>query len=602
MKKFILYTCSSLLLLTAACTDPFEGQNFVTPTDIENEMTCTTLLENRSEDFSLWIELLKYADYYNGLKDSEISATVFAPTNEAMERFLDLKGVNEVKALDRNYARSVAQNHIIDGLKLNSENFVNLAVDKQYLTVQTLFQSYLKPTFGRIITDVDDEERTGEVIEEETLFLNNQAAVQARDSGGIHFVEAANAMIYYMDDVIQPLTETMVDKMEQLGDCSIFAAACRACGYDRTVSRVRDTIKVIGGGSTIYTYHFTAFAPSDEAMNRAGIHSVAELEQNCKQLHPEAGDSALYRYVVYHFLDQSYTRDEFCSFDAEDEILIYDTSLKGEVVTCQNDLSAGRPLLNEQARFIRSDIEARNGYIHKMDYYLPVWAPDPVTIKWDFCNSADIISMVNAYGANKSLGMLYSSALTNKEYNVDLSEEQRDGKLGEATSFTCQINAGKASHTQYRAVGFRKCKYVSTKNKTENSYGAYLNNLLILNLGYAGWIEFVTPTVIKGRYKVTLHYASDLTMKAFHAAGSLTKFQFDPASGNSDYTKNGFVFKGMPTTAFTYGCGDLELFPEIEFPSSGTHTFRATMLDINAKTNGSYHQMWDYLLFTPIEN
>ncbi len=122
----------------------------------------------------------------------------------------------------------------------------------------------------------------------------------------------------------------------------------------------------------------------------------------------------------------------------------------------------------------------------------------------------------------------------------------------------------------------------------------------MLNLGYAGWIEFTTPTVIKGRYKVTLHYASDLTMKSFHAAGSLTKFQFDAEDGRGDYTKNGFVFKGMPTTGFTYGCGDLELFNDIEFESSGTHTFKATMLDINAKTNGSYHQMWDYLLFTPI--
>ena len=43
------------------------------------------------------------------------------------------------------------------------------------------------------------------------------------------------------------------------------------------------------------------------------------------------------------------------------------------------------------------------------------------------------------------------------------------------------------------------------------------------------------------------------------------------------------------------------LFDNLTFDASGIHTLKATMLDINAKTNGSYHQLWDYILFTPIE-
>ncbi|MBO5663913.1 MAG: DUF5108 domain-containing protein, partial [Bacteroidales bacterium] len=35
--------------------------------------------------------------------------------------------------------------------------------------------------------------------------------------------------------------------------------------------------------------------------------------------------------------------------------------------------------------------------------------------------------------------------------------------------------------------------------------------------------------------------------------------------------------------------------------SSNRHLFKAIMLDINAKTNSVYHQMWDYLLFEPIK-
>ncbi|MBO5768963.1 MAG: DUF5108 domain-containing protein, partial [Bacteroidales bacterium] len=233
--------------------------------------------------------------------------------------------------------------------------------------------------------------------------------------------------------------------------------------------------------------------------------------------------------------------------------------------------------------------------------YLPVFEPEPVTIKWDFCNSSDIIAIVNAYGASRSLGNLFTSALTNKEEKVDLSDMHRDGDFGPVSSFTYQANTAKASYSNYRAVGFTKCKYLKASDKNNNTYGAYMNNLLNLNLGYAGWIQFKTPTIIKGKYKVTLHYASDVTMKDFHSAGSLTKFQFDPDLGKSEWTKNAQVYKGLPTKNVMYCSADLVLFETIEFDSSNRHLFKAIMLDINAKTNSVYHQMWDYLLFEPIK-
>lgn len=599
MKKLVIFT---LILCLMACTDPFAGQPFITPTEIENEMTCTTLLEHRSEDFSIWIELLRYADYYNGLKDVTASITLFAPTNEAMREFLQWQGVEKVQDLDLTYARYVVQNHILNGAKINSETFINFAVDAEPLQVQSLFNAYLKPTFGRTITEVDDAERSDEILDEETLFINNQAAVQPRDSGGVRFTEASNAIIYYMDDVIRPLAETMVDKLEEQGEYTIFAAACRESGYDKVVEKVRDTIRIQGGGYTIQDYRFTCFAPSDDAMAAANIHSLDDLKARCRAELPQAGDSALYQYVKYHFFDQAYTKEQFCKFNSVDETLIYDTQLDGQVIICRNDtVDYAVPMLNDKAKFVRSNIEARNGYIHKMDYYLPVFEPEPVTIKWDFCNSSDIIAIVNAYGASRSLGNLFTSALTNKEEKVDLSDMHRDGDFGPVSSFTYQANTAKASYSNYRAVGFTKCKYLKSTDKTNNTYGAYMNNLLNLNLGYAGWIQFKTPTIIKGKYKVTLHYASDVTMKDFHSAGSLTKFQFDPELGKSEWTKNAQVYKGLPTKNMMYCSDDLVLFEEIEFDSSNRHLFKAIMLDINAKTNSVYHQMWDYLLFEPIK-
>ncbi len=580
-----------------ACDDPFDGDTFVTPTDLEEEMSCTSVLEKHEEDFSLWLELLNYADYYNGLKDADATATVFAPTNRAMQAFLEWCGVSSVQELDKQYAIYVVQNHIINGVKIGSETFVNTAVDGTAFPNKSLFLSDLIPTFGHQITDVDDALRDTTVLDAETIYLNNQAAVQPRDSGGVNFIEASNAMIYYLDDVIHPLSETMIDKLEEQGEYEIFAAAARDCGYDKVVEKVRDTIRVAGGGYTVRTYNYTCFAPCDEAFKQEGINSLADLKSRVG-----SGD-ALYNYVAYHFLDRRVTKDEFFSFDSDDQTLIYDTNLTSEVVTCENEQNGETltPVINEKAHVLRSNIEARNGLIHKIDYYLPVWQPDPVEVKWDLCNSSDIISFVNAYGADKGYGDLFSTALNNKEYQVDLSTNYRDGNYGDLTSFTYKANTAKASYSNYRPVGFKKCKYTSSKDKTSNAYDAYMNNLLVLNLGYAGWIQFTTPTIIKGRYKVTLHYASEVSMKSFHSAGSLTKFEIDPGEEGAPAAVNKYIFKGLPTSSYTYGSADIEIYDAVDFETSRTHTLKGTMLDINAKTNGSYHQLWDYILFTPIE-
>ncbi len=605
---FFTFNFSFILLAgLAGCDDPFEGETFVTPTDVEEEMTCTSILEKYNEDFSMWLELLKYADYYNGLKSAEASATVFAPTNKAMKEFLKWRGVENVTDLDLTYARYVVQNHIINGTKLNSETFINYAVDGEAIASQSLFQAYLRPSFGHINTEVDDADRTDEILEPSTIFLNNQAAVQPRDSGGINFIQASNAMIYYMDDVIHPLAETMVERLEQLGEYSIFAAAARDCGYDEIVGRIRDTIRIPGGGYSIKNYNFTCFAPTDEAMHAAGINSLADLKTRVG-----SEPDALWNYVAYHFFDQSISREKFFSFDTPDQILIYDTNLSGQVLTCENVLeedgeTVTETKINKTAHILRSNIETRNGYIHKIDYWMPVWTPEPVTVRWDFCNTSEIINFVNGYGASNRLGELFSNAMSNREYQIDLAYDEgtssyRDGQYGEISdaTFTYKANTAKASVTSYRKVGFKKCKYTSSRETTTNAYGAYMNNLLILNLGYAGWIQLTSPTIIAGKYRIVLHYASESTLRNFHAAGSLTKFQIDPELDIDSWTTNKYVFRGLPADRYTYGNGELELFSEIEFSASGTHQFRGTFLDINAKTGSTYHQMWDYLEFIPI--
>ena len=405
-----------------------------------------------------------------------------------------------------------------------------------------------------------------------------------------------------MGDVIHPLAETILEKLRPYDEYNIFIGAAELCGYDQVVSRISDTTYNINGSMSINTIRFTCLAVPDEVYAAEGITSVSDL---CARLGAGTNytdtTNALYQYVTYHFFDREIPIADFFNFNEEGQINIFDTECTYQVVTCQD--IAGVHTFNECATIFRSNMEARNGLIHKINHILPVWQPDPVTVMWDFCNTAEIISFVNNYGADQNLGALFTSALTSRETAIDLSEDKSNGDYGNVSAFvedeTYVANSSKASYSRYRKIGFLKCKYKSAREKDVSNYGAYMNNLMQLNLGYAGWVELETPTIIKGRYKVELCYAGSPILYDFYGAGSLTRFTLDDKEMSNAYIYKGLSSQGF--TAATYGTAMITLWEELEFENSGKHTLKATMMDINAKTNSIYHQLWDYVKFTPID-
>ncbi|MDR0810835.1 MAG: DUF5108 domain-containing protein [Paludibacter sp.] len=598
MKKYIFTIVASSLLFITACNDPFMNTTYVEGTGANTELSNAEFLQKNKDRYSLWIELLQYANLYNALNDASSTSTVFAPNNAAVEEFLAWRGVSSVEELDKNYARYVAQVHIMKGI-LKENDFIAYA-ESGSIPVMTLFGSYLATSYGFKNTDVDDE-FLGDVTLEDPLsiYLNNQARVERLG----HADTTANGTVYTLESVIRPLSETVLDVMKTMGEFDIFVEAAEKTDYDKIVQVYADTVINPDGSISVNDIRFTCLAVPDKVYKSAGINSAADLAS-----HLGAGSdytnpaNALYRYIAYHFLGKTYTKESLADFEEEGEVNIYDTKLAGNVITVQDE--GGGLKINSAAGIIRSNIKARNGVIHKIDNIMPVYEPEPLKVMWDFCNASDIESFVNAYGAAKQLGELFSNIITNKEYQIDLSEDLLEGNYGKITSFVYKASAAKSSNKSWRKVGFFKCSYVGPADKINNKYGAYKDNLFILNLGYAGNITMQTPTIIKGKYKVVMHYAGAPGLKTFYPNGSNTRFNLD------DYQKSIFMWKGIPatfddpakkTSIDANGIASDVLWDEVVFEQSGVHTFKATMMDINAKTNGSYRQMWDYLEFIPIK-
>lgn len=596
MKKILLILPIVLMALTA-CTDPFLNQTYIEQTDQDLEISNATYLKKHSDKFSLWIELLKRADLYNALNDANTTSTVFAPNNEAMEEFLAWKGVTSVSELDKSYAKSVAQVHILNYNLLEASLIAY--IETGVIPIPTVFGTYLKTSYGFINTDLDDVELANQRLQDTlSIYLNNQAKLDPQA------ITTSNGQVYELSGVIKPLVESIPEVLTTAKVYTIFIEALNKTGLKDTFSVYSDTTYNLNGSYSVNDVRFTCFAVPDLVYQDAGINNVddliAHLDAESDYTNPS---NTLNQYVRYHFLGKSVERSLLFKFQEAGQVVLFDTKLTSQVVTVQND-SIGNAL-NKTIRIVRSDIKARNGIVHKVNDIMPVYEPTPVTVRWDFCNYSDIQSFANAYGAAQKIGDLFSNAMTGKEYPLDLSEDKRDGNFGAITSFTYKANTAKSSYATWRKVGFFKCMYETSANKTVNKYGAYMNNLFTLNLGYAGWVQLTTPTIVKGKYKVVFYYASSPSFLSYYGGGSLTKFNLD------DYQKSVYIWKGLPakftdvtkrTKTTASGIAADVIWDVVEFTTSKSHTFKATMMDINAKTSGTYRQMWDYVEFIPVAN
>jgi uncharacterized surface protein with fasciclin (FAS1) repeats len=581
MKKYALYVWGLLILTVVACEDPFSHQTFYEQADDDTKITIAAYLDKNPDVYSEWIKFLKYADFYNALNDSKTTVTLFAPTNDAMKAFYASKGISSPEELDYNYARNLVKMHIMK-VALSENEFMQY-VDEGSLQSATLFGTALTLGYGYINNDVDDAELVY-VKPQDTLsiYINNQASV-------LHMAhQTVNGMVYTLGGVIRPLIETVVDKIHDYQIYTIFYEALQKTGWADRLSVLTDTTYNQDGSYSVRTYKYTVFATPDSIYQ---LHQIGSFSQLVASLGAgsdyTSSSNALYQYMAYHILDGAFSRSMLTNVFKEGDVNLFNTLDTGEVISVQTLQNTA--YVNGTIQFIRSDIKASNGYVHKINDLMPVYKPPRRTVIWDFCNTSEIVSIVNNYGLKaKSIANLFYTNPSSTDYTVDLSDLQLTGNYGIASGITyLSTKSGKSPFCYY------KCKYKSATQQTENEYGAFMHNLFLVQVGYNGWIQLTTPTMLAGKYKVELFYAGKSSLKSiYEQGGSLTKFTLD------DYLSKLYVWKGWKSTDLY---ASSTLFDEVTFEQTTSHTFKALLLDSKASSNNNYVQMWDYIQFTPIE-
>jgi uncharacterized surface protein with fasciclin (FAS1) repeats len=321
----------------------------------ENELSITAYLEKNSEDYSMLLELLELADFKSAF-NAYGSYTLFVFDDDAFKAYLQSIGKNNVSDLSVEEAKILVRYHA-----LKSE------VSSSYLG------------FGKLpVKNLEDDELVSEFDEAgiQGIILNRESKVVKRD------IELNNGLIHVLDRTLTPIVESIVEKMEKLGNYSIFLEMVDKTGFLPVLDKIYDTLD----NGEIRRVYYTVFAETDEVFNNDGINSFADLElafDNGIADHTDPADS-LNQFMANHIIYEKglFTKD----FESGNYQTYYGELINMEVTLEYRINISGPPENPEFTTFIpeNSDFQSKNGVLHSVDKIFNIFKPEPVEVIWGF--------------------------------------------------------------------------------------------------------------------------------------------------------------------------------------------------------------------------
>lgn len=536
--------------------DPFKGQTYKT-TLME---PISSVLTQRA-DFSEYVSLLNYSGMFNALNQSSdgTSFTAFVPTNDAMQQFYRRRGVSSMEELGPDYARA-------------------------FMLYHTVKDSILPDAFvqKKMVYNLSNDEIKIEIdpVNAGQITLNGEGRIVEMG------LSAFNGKIYVLSSAMTPLVETVFDRVVESSESTIMAEAIRQSGWSKRLNTIVDTTYNQERQRVITHYYYTLLNVTDATFAKSGISSfsdlMAQLKANDKESLTE--DSLLREYVGYHILANAYTTDDMSVMSGSETVRLWNTSAKNQVFTVTFDEQAVEQadmyVINKSsrpARFVydESNLLCKNGYIHQLDDWMPVWEPDQATIVWDLADYTDIKNIVDPEN--------YQPAEPTSKENIY--------RIATAPCFTFEQGEAGTKNRTYHEIDYVTCK---------SNLPAVNNDRVVYNLGYMGSVSMKTPVIVKGKYRVELSFIY-MTNQNFMRTmsdgnGGMLKMSFDDDSQytifTSPYTQVPKILPGIYSTT---------LYEEIEFPETASHDFSFVVLDPAASTNSNFSLQFDTITFIPIE-
>ena len=592
MKKQIKYTLQAVALLTVftSCDKDlwdFSDKNEGAYVSEENSPISTTL--SNDESFSEWVKVLEYSELYstlNSLYDANASSvkfTMFAPTNSALGSFYSSKGVSAIEDLGKNFAQALVRTMTCDEDSIEfSEKFTAKVNTYQIQTVA-----------GETLDVTVDQNETG-------YKLNDVVHIS------YDHIACSNGFIYTAEGVVNPLVETVWDKLSASSSSTIMISAIQATGYEKQLATIADTTVVLGRFK--YNYHYyTLLNVSDAVFQKAGIQNVSDLKNVLAARNPSSGmnqDALLRQYVEYHILDAKYSMEDIAKMNGDDTISISSKTLApnqiymvtrhytGDSISTDEGMTAvyvsyfnQNDIPGQTFNTSASNVVAKNGYLHELTGWMPVYEPEQTTVVWDLADYSQV---------RQAAGIYY------RPENVESSETKID--ITKLDCYTVEVPNGRGN-TNYSELCYATCK--------SNLKDCLYHDRVVLNMGYLGSVSMKTPTLVKGKYRVTVNMAylteQSIMRTSSGCKGGLIKIlvdlpeEFDASTDDETLYNKVLVAPYTEITKSLPGVYEGTLYEEITFDETASHTMKFIIMDPAASTSSKVYLQFDTIVFTPIE-
>ncbi len=205
---------------------------------------------------------------------------------------------------------------------------------------------------------------------------------------------------------------------------------------------------MVEGISQIRKRYYTLLNVTDETFSAAGIGSLDALRAKLVSLDTRGltPDSLLREYVAYHIMQSSYRLADLAGGEGEVSSRLLGSNARNQIMSIDYDGTVSelesRFTFNAQgtsASFVRGacDIQGKNGYVHNLTSWLPVWEPLQTEVIWDLADYSDIKAAVTSYG------MSYAPATpTDKDYKMGLGNTVYTYEMGEGGKGSTSYSEG----------------------------------------------------------------------------------------------------------------------------------------------------------------
>ena len=440
-------TAFVITILAAFCAGSCKKQDLRLSTT--DDVNIASYLAKYPDSFSLWTQILQRTEINNFL-DMYGSYTVFAPTNSGVQGWLNANNIPNVESADVNRLKDIVKFHILQ------DTLSTPAFKDGKLPVPTMHGQFM-------ITGATNE---GGVS---SYKINRQALVTQSN------IRLGNGYVHVIDHVLEPAKLSIAAALAANPNYSIFVQALQKTGLYNVLD-------------TVYTDSSkrwkTVLAESNRALADSGITSYAALQARYSKSDPKDPLDSLHLYVAYHiipgiqFLGDIINAPSYLTLQPQE--VISTKLINNEVVINEDEFNG---VVEKGVLLVRtkSDNAATNGVWHDANAHFVAKVRKPTAVYWDLATFPEIMKQPAYY---KKQGYTFNKS------------NQDDRPIGDIDWHYSGEN------------------YVGYLYSTTNSFTNFAcnNDALQIPLGApsnnnrAQWVEFTTPPIIKGRYKVWICY------------------------------------------------------------------------------------------------